>query len=202
MAVVESTSPGGDTQLQGYLRRKPLNVEKCLLPATPQESLARKLMQFVSVKGEDLLLQAETENQVKFHRLRSSVPSQLWKWRTICGVGLETPRFPHKRIGTPSHFDFLTMEVVTKEASSVPAVAFNRLARQFACPDKRKKQQQKTAAHSLQDQCPAPGVRRASPVGLRVHKAESSRSTQSTAGEPQMGKKKSFRRGTHQGTAH
>ena len=92
-AVVESTSPGGDTQLQGYLRRKPLNVEKCLLPATPQESLARKLMQFVSVKGEDLLLQAETENQVKFHRLRSSVPSPLWKWRTICGWAWKHPGF-------------------------------------------------------------------------------------------------------------
>ena len=50
-----------------------------------EDLLARKLINFVSIKGEDLLIQAESEHQVKFHRLRASVPGKLWKWRTICG---------------------------------------------------------------------------------------------------------------------
>ena len=51
----------------------------------PEELLTKKLLHFVSVKGEDLLLQAGTENNVRFHRLRASVPSRLWKWKTVCG---------------------------------------------------------------------------------------------------------------------
>ena len=39
----------------------------------------------MSVKGEDLLLQAPSEQLVKFHRLRSSIPSKLWKWKEIAG---------------------------------------------------------------------------------------------------------------------
>ena len=49
----------------------------------PTEQLTRKLVNFISVKGEDLLLQASTENTVRSHRLRSSVPSRWWRWRTI-----------------------------------------------------------------------------------------------------------------------
>ena len=45
----------------------------------------KKLGGLVSVKGEDLLLQAPTENLVRFHRLRASIPGRLWKWRTVCG---------------------------------------------------------------------------------------------------------------------
>ena len=44
-----------------------------------------KLLTLVSMKGEDLLLQASSEDQVKYHRLRASVPANLWRWKTITG---------------------------------------------------------------------------------------------------------------------
>lgn len=84
--VIQATAPGRDTQLQSYLRRPPLQVPKVVRPEVAEEVLTKKLVNFVSVKGEDLLLQADSENQVKFHRLRSSVPGRLWKWKTVCGM--------------------------------------------------------------------------------------------------------------------
>ena len=83
--VVRAAAPGQDSQLQAYLRRPPLNPVKGSQHLAPEGILTKKLMQFVSVKGEDLMLQAESENQVKFHRLRASVPTQLWRWKTVCG---------------------------------------------------------------------------------------------------------------------
>ena len=77
--VIQATAPGRDTQLQSYLRRPPLQMPKVVRPEVAEEVLTKKLVNFVSVKGEDLLLQADSENQVKFHRLRSSVPD--------CGSG-------------------------------------------------------------------------------------------------------------------
>jgi hypothetical protein len=50
-----------------------------------EEKLVTKLLTLVGVKGEDLMLQASSEDQVKYHRLRASVPAKLWKWRTITG---------------------------------------------------------------------------------------------------------------------
>ena len=89
--VVQSASPGAGTTLQGYLRRPPLQTQRGQLGETPEHQLAKKLINFVSVKGEDLLLQAATENAVRFHRLRSSVPSKLWRWRVICGWQWQHP---------------------------------------------------------------------------------------------------------------
>ena len=43
--------------------------------------LLRKLLGLVSIKGEDLMVQSASEPQVKFHRLRTSVPAKLWRWR-------------------------------------------------------------------------------------------------------------------------
>eukprot|EP00435_Cladocopium_sp_Y103_P018556 s1332_g4.t1 len=83
--VVAAASPGKDTGLQGYLRRPPLQASSPVVEPLAEEILTKKLVNLISVKGEDLLLQAETENSVKFQRLRSSVPAKLWKWRTICG---------------------------------------------------------------------------------------------------------------------
>ena len=83
--VVQAAAPGGDSTLQGYLRRPPLRVQRQKVVEAPEELLAKKMINFVSVKGEDLLLQAQSENAVKFHRLRASVPSKLWRWRVVCG---------------------------------------------------------------------------------------------------------------------
>ena len=71
--------------LQGYLRRPSLQRVKASQAVAGEGLLARKLVNFVSIKGEDLLLQADSENQVKFHRLKSSVPGRLWRWKTVCG---------------------------------------------------------------------------------------------------------------------
>lgn len=82
--IVELTKPGTSQRLEHILLRPPLGA----CPRTNQGgelALVRKLGGLVSVKGEDLLLQAPTENLVKFHRLRASVPGRLWKWRTVCG---------------------------------------------------------------------------------------------------------------------
>lgn len=49
------------------------------MPLVEEAVLNKKFVSFVSVKGEDLLPQAEAENAVKFHRLRSSVPAKLWR---------------------------------------------------------------------------------------------------------------------------
>ena len=86
--VVKQTSPGLQTSLRGFLQRLPLRQFRV---ATIEDSstsslvLAEKLSTFVSIKGEDILLQAPTEGSIKFHRLRASVPAKLWRWRSIAG---------------------------------------------------------------------------------------------------------------------
>ena len=47
--------------------------------------LAKKIAGLTSLKGEDILLQTQREDPVLYHRLRASIPANLWKWRTICG---------------------------------------------------------------------------------------------------------------------
>jgi len=101
--IVQATSPGGDPSLQGYLRRPSLVPVQGHGRLAAEEKLTKKLVNMVSIKGEDLLLQADTENQVKFHRLRASVPGKLWKWRTICG-------WPWKQSGF--HINVLEVQAV------------------------------------------------------------------------------------------
>lgn len=101
--IMRSVQPGGDRQLQGYLRRPPLRPVKGLIAPIAEEVLAKKMANFVSIKGEDLLLQADSENTVKFHRLRASVPAKLWRWKAICG-------WPWRRAGY--HINVLEMQAV------------------------------------------------------------------------------------------
>lgn len=84
---VELTSPGGDKKMQSLLLRPPL------APLPPVRSpndnsevrLVKKLVGLVSIKGEDILLSSSTDQQHRYHRLRASIPSKLWRWRTVCG---------------------------------------------------------------------------------------------------------------------
>lgn len=46
--------------------------------------LVQKLLNMVSIKGEDILLSSATEETLRYHRLRASLPSNLWVWRTVC----------------------------------------------------------------------------------------------------------------------
>eukprot|EP00438_Fugacium_kawagutii_P034498 Skav206642 [mRNA] locus=scaffold5599:32144:35829:- [translate_table: standard] len=82
--LLNACLPGFSVFAQGRLSRLPLNR----LPVTSEGStqlLASKLGNLVSVKGEDILLTTPTTALVKYHRLRASVPSKLWKWRIISG---------------------------------------------------------------------------------------------------------------------
>ena len=81
--VVLGASPGADQTLQGYLRWLPLRPVRNKEAEAPECQLGKKLINFVSVKGEDLLLQAPSVGTMKFHRLRASVPSKLWRWRVV-----------------------------------------------------------------------------------------------------------------------
>ena len=86
--AVRVTSPGGSSRLQGLLLRPRFSgkrYDKVKASKDHELTLSSKLCGLVSVKGEDILLSADSEPQVKHHRLRSSVPAKLWKWRTICG---------------------------------------------------------------------------------------------------------------------
>lgn len=102
---VDATLPGQGATLQGLLLHPPLNGQK--VKPTPKGQgylqLARKLTGLVSIKGEDILLSSPTDVQVKHHRLRASVPSRLWKWRTICGWQWK---------GVPEHINCLELRAV------------------------------------------------------------------------------------------
>ena len=84
-SVLRQTSPGRSDTLRGFLHRLPLNPPKG--PSNPehQATLASKLSTFVSIKGEDILLQSPTEKLVRFQRLRASVPANLWRWKVKAG---------------------------------------------------------------------------------------------------------------------
>ena len=84
--IVKHCSPGGGLLLQGVLQRPYLDRTRRFAEGrSPELTLAQKLGGLVSMKGEDLLLQSQSEDTVRYHRLRASLPAKLWKWRTICG---------------------------------------------------------------------------------------------------------------------
>lgn len=77
-------APGAGEKVAMFLQRPFLRTIKLKVPSaeTAEQQLVEKIAPMVSLKGEDLLLQAGTEDPVKFHRLRASLPSRLWKWST------------------------------------------------------------------------------------------------------------------------
>ena len=83
--IVQRTSPGPTNGFQSFLQRPYLERKRSPVNHECGDKLVRKLLTLVSIKGEDLLLQTETEDQVKYHRLRASIPANLWKWRTVAG---------------------------------------------------------------------------------------------------------------------
>lgn len=99
--LLDRLAPGGGAHLQTVLRRPPL------ARASPQvyreTTLARRLSGLVSIKGEDLLLQASSEQLMRTQRLRASIPSKLWKWKTVTGWAWQ---------GTPEHINVLEMRAV------------------------------------------------------------------------------------------
>ena len=76
--VVAALTPGAGSRLQTVLLRPPLHRPGSL-KSKSSKPLVKKLLGLISVKGEDLLLQADSELLVRFHRLRASIPGKLWK---------------------------------------------------------------------------------------------------------------------------
>ena len=84
-SVLQHTSPGRDGSLRAFLQRLPLSTPKGKTDSEGESILASKLSSFVSIKGEDILLQAPSEQLVRFQRLRASIPARLWRWRVVAG---------------------------------------------------------------------------------------------------------------------
>lgn len=84
---VQLTSPGGDGKMQSLLLRPPLAPIHPVRPSSSASELrlVKKLVGLVSIKGEDILLSGASDHQHRYHRLRASIPSKLWRWRTVCG---------------------------------------------------------------------------------------------------------------------
>lgn len=66
-------------------------------------SLISSLASSQACKGEDLLLQAPSEDVQRYHRLRASIPSNLWRWKTVCGW---------RWSGSAEHINVLEMRAV------------------------------------------------------------------------------------------
>ena len=82
--IVQRTSPGCTVNLQTYLRRPPLEGHFGSKTTTERaKSLVEKLLTMVSQKGEDLMIQASSEELSRYQRLRMSIPARLWKWGTV-----------------------------------------------------------------------------------------------------------------------
>ena len=99
--VVNRLEPGRGQSLQSILLRPPLQHSTATFPSSVL--LTKKLCSLVSLKGEDLLLQSQGEAPVKFQRLRSSIPSKLWRWRIISGW---------RWTGDPEHINVLELRAV------------------------------------------------------------------------------------------
>ena len=82
--IVSRTSPVAAKDFQTFLQRPYMTQQRTPVTACGLK-LVQKLLTQVSMKGEDLMLKASSEDQVKYHRMRSSVPAKLWKWRTVAG---------------------------------------------------------------------------------------------------------------------
>ena len=82
--AVELTAPGSVSNLHTFLQRPTMTSSRTTVHSTQGAlELVGKLCSLVSLKGEDLLLQSQNEEVVRYHRLRASLPARLWKWGTV-----------------------------------------------------------------------------------------------------------------------
>ena len=100
--IVNACKPGGSWELQRLLVRPPIRRSTSVPPAEGV-GLVKKLAGLVSMKGEDLLLKSTTDPQIKYQRLRASLPSRLWRWKTIAGWSWQ---------GDPEHINVLELRAV------------------------------------------------------------------------------------------
>lgn len=82
--ILDFLTPGEHHLTQGRLVRLPLNPPRGEA-GDHMEELAFKIANLVSIKGEDVALCTPSSQMARFHRLRASVPSGLWRWRIVAG---------------------------------------------------------------------------------------------------------------------
>ena len=82
--ILDRLHPEEAEMTQGRLVRLPLNTSR-KVSGDDSYPLAFKLANLISIKGEDIMLSTPSTQIVKFHRLRASVPSALWRWRIVAG---------------------------------------------------------------------------------------------------------------------
>ena len=95
--------PGCGRNLQTVLLNPPLRQLGKAPAIEGSRHLVKRMLGVISIKGEDLLLQAANETQVRYHRLRASVPSRLWRWREIAAWQWE---------GSPEHINSLELRAI------------------------------------------------------------------------------------------
>ncbi len=81
---MDKLKPEHNLSIQSRLLRMPLRPLRGL-GMSDEQGLAFKLTNLVSMKGEDILIMGKSSEQVKYHRLRASIPSRLWKWKVVAG---------------------------------------------------------------------------------------------------------------------
>ena len=81
--IMDRFTPGRHPTLQGLLLRPPMSQGTTTVPDS--SLLVQKLWGLASLKGEDLMIQGTSEAPLKFHRLRHSIPSKIWRWRVVTG---------------------------------------------------------------------------------------------------------------------
>lgn len=81
---INATRHGASRDLATFLTRPPMARATRARKGDNALVLARKLLNLVSVKGEDILLSASSEDSLRYHRLRATLPAKLWVWRTVC----------------------------------------------------------------------------------------------------------------------
>ena len=99
--IISRATPGANTALQSLLLRPPISVSTKTFDVS--ELLVKKLCGLVSLKGEDILLQSVSDIPVRYHRLRASLPANLWRWKDVAGWGWK---------GDPEHINVLELRSV------------------------------------------------------------------------------------------
>ena len=91
-AIQQRCMPGQGPELGSYLTRPPWIRAQTVKTVENDRMLISKLGALMSTRGTDVLIQAPSEPLKSYDRLRTSVPSKLWKWRTACSWRWKPPR--------------------------------------------------------------------------------------------------------------
>ena len=102
-AVVDKTCPNKCLYLQSRLLRTSVRPQQTKRAGSGSQLLNSKIGNLISIKGEDIMLNLPSSQQVKFHRLRASVPSKLWVWKIVSGWAWK---------GSPEHINSLELRAV------------------------------------------------------------------------------------------